>query len=84
MLEFVSFRREVITRRSQFQLNKAQDRLHILEGLKKAIDILDDVIDAIRKSQTKQDAKEKLMSGAFDFSDVQAEYILQMKLQSLV
>jgi DNA gyrase subunit A len=84
LLQFIDFRRQVITRRSQFQLNKAQDRLHILQWLQKAIDILDDVIDTIRQSQTKQDAKDKLMSGQFEFSDVQAEYILQMKLQSLV
>jgi DNA gyrase subunit A len=84
LVQFVTFRREVITRRSQFQLQKAQDRLHILEWLKKAIDILDEVIDTIRKSQTKQEAKGKLMEDIFGFSDVQAEYILQMKLQSLV
>jgi DNA gyrase subunit A len=51
--------------------------------LKKAIDILDDVIDTIRSSQTKEEAKNSLM-GKFEFSDVQAEYILQMRLQSLV
>ena len=84
LIQFLTFRREVVTRRSQFQLQKAKDRLHILEWLKKAIDILDDVIEAIRKSQTKQDAKDTLTSERFGFSEIQAEYILQMKLQSLV
>lgn len=84
LVEFVDFRRQVVYRRSVYQLGKAKDRLHILEGLKRAIDILDDVIDAIRKSKDKAEAKEKLMGKKFEFSDVQAEYILQMRLQSLV
>ena len=83
LMEFVTFRRQVVYRRSVYQLNKAKDRLHILEGLKKAIDIIDDVIETIKKSQTKQEAKENLMS-KFEFSDPQAEYILMMRLQSLV
>lgn len=81
--EFVTYRRNVVYRRSNFQLNKAKERLHILEGLKKAIDLLDDVIATIRGSQTKQDAKESLIK-QFDFSDPQSEYILMMRLQSLV
>jgi len=60
-MEFVTFRRSVVYRRSVFQLAKAKDRLHILEGLKKAIDIIDDVIDTIKKSETKQEAKTNLM-----------------------
>lgn len=84
LVEFVEFRRSVVYRRSVFQLGKAKDRLHILEGLKRAIDILDAVIAAIRKSADKNEAKEKLMGKGFDFTDVQAEYILQMRLQSLV
>jgi DNA gyrase subunit A len=83
LMEFVTFRRSVVYRRSVFQLGKAKDRLHILEGLRKAIDIIDAVIETIKKSQTKQDAKENLMS-KFKFSDLQAEYILMMRLQSLV
>jgi DNA gyrase subunit A len=82
--EFVAFRREVVLRRSTYLLGKAKDRLHILEGLKRAIDQIDAIIDAIKASQTKQEAKQKLMSEVFDFSDPQAEYILQMRLQSLV
>lgn len=83
LMEFVVFRRSVVYRRSVFLLNKAKDRLHILEWLRKAIDIIDEVIDTIKKSQTKQDAKQNLME-KFEFSDMQAEYILMMRLQSLV
>lgn len=83
LVEFVSFRRNVVYRRSVYQLNKATDRLHILEGLKKAIDVIDEVIDTIKKSSTKQEAKENLIR-IFEFSEPQAEYILLMRLQSLV
>lgn len=83
LMEYVTFRRQVVYRRSIFQLNKAKDRLHILEGLKKAIDVIDEVIDTIKKSNTKPDAKINLME-KFSFSDMQAEYILMMRLQSLV
>lgn len=81
--EFVVYRREIVYRRSVYQLGKAKDRLHILEGLRKAIDIIDEVIYTIRHSDTKQEAKEKLME-KFEFSDPQAEHILMMRLQSLV
>ena len=81
--EFVAFRRVVVLRRSKFQLAKATDRLHILEGLQRAIDILDEVIETIKKSQTREDAKQNLMK-KFDFTDPQAEYILLLRLQTLV
>lgn len=81
--EFVTYRREIVYRRSLFQLGKAKDRLHILEWLRKAIDIIDEVIATIRHSDTKQEAKEKLIQ-KFEFSDAQAEHILMMRLQSLV
>lgn len=61
LMEFVEFRRNVVYRRSVFQLNKAKDRLHILEGLKNAIDIIDEVIDTIKKSESKADARTNLM-----------------------
>ena len=61
LMEFVEFRRNVVYRRSVFQLNKAKDRRHILEGLKKAIDIIDEVIDTIKKSESKADARTNLM-----------------------
>ncbi|EKD24870.1 MAG: hypothetical protein ACD_80C00145G0004 [uncultured bacterium (gcode 4)] len=83
LMEFVTFRRSVVYRRSVFQLNKAKDRLHILEWLKKAVDVIDAVIETIKKSETKQDAKDNLIK-KFDFSEMQAEYILMMRLQSLV
>ena len=81
--EFVIYRRKVVYRRSVFQLGKAKDRLHLLEWLRRAIDIIDEVIATIRASDSKQEAKESLMT-KFEFSDPQAEYILQMRLQSLV
>ncbi|UFX82592.1 DNA gyrase/topoisomerase IV subunit A [Candidatus Absconditicoccus praedator] len=83
LLHFIDFRREVIYNRSVFQLNKAEDRLHILLGLEKAIDILDDVIETIRGSQTRQEAKDALIKN-FEFSEPQAEYILMLRLQTLV
>lgn len=83
LMEFVTFRREVVYRRSVYQLNKSKDRLHILEGLKKAIDIIDEVIDTIKHSESKNDARQNLMD-KFGFSEKQAEYILLMRLQSLV
>lgn len=83
LMEYVTFRRQVVYRRSIYQLNKAKDRLHILEWLKKAIDIIDEVIETIKRSDTKADAKAQLME-KFDFSEPQAEYILLMRLQSLV
>jgi len=83
IVQFVDYRREVVGRRSQFQLDKAEGRLHILEWLKKATDILDEVIATIRASETREEAKQWLMS-KFDFSDEQAEYILMLRLQTLV
>jgi DNA gyrase subunit A len=83
LTEYIDFRREVVLRRSTFLLGKAKDRLHILEGLKRAIDIIDAVIALIRGSQTTDEAKNKLMS-EFDFSPDQADYILALRLSRLV
>jgi DNA gyrase/topoisomerase IV subunit A len=83
LTEFVDFRREVVLRRSKYQLQKAKDRLHILEGLKRAIDILDEVIETIKSSETREEAKRSLMK-KYEFSDEQAEYILMLRLQTLV
>ena len=80
--EFVKFRKEVVTRRVVFDLKKASDRAHILEGLKKAIDNLDAVIKLIRKSKSPQEAKLGLCK-RFKFSEVQAQAILDMRLQRL-
>jgi DNA gyrase subunit A len=79
---FIEHRREVIVRRTRFELKKAEARAHILEGLKKAIDNLDAVISIIRKSKSTQEAREALML-RFKFSDVQARAILEMQLQKL-
>ncbi len=79
---FVEFRREVVVRRTQFDLKKAEERAHILEGLKLAIDHLDEVIELIRRSKTPPEAKEALRL-RFHFSDVQAQAILEMRLQRL-
>ncbi len=81
--EYIEFRREVVLRRSTFLLGKANDRLHILEGLHRAIDIIDEVIALIRSSQTTEEAKDKLMK-TFDFSSDQADYILALRLSRLV
>ncbi len=92
--EFLGFRREVVTRRTMFQLRKAEDRAHILLGLKIALDWLDAVIALIRAAKTPEDAKAGLMAGCFAskkglpvaeyaLSDKQAQAILDMRLQRL-
>ncbi len=80
--QFIDHRKEVITRRIQFELAKAEARLHILEGLKIALDNIDEVIKLIRKSQSPQIAKEGLIT-KLSLSDVQAQAILDMRLQRL-
>src|SRR3989344_1929473 len=79
---FISHREIVIRRRTQFDLNRALDRAHILEGLKKALDHIDAIIKTIRASDDRDDAQKQLMA-KFKFSDKQAVAILEMKLQSL-
>jgi len=79
---FVQHRQEVVTRRSLFELKKAEARAHILEGLKKAIDQIDAIIAVIRASKTPKEAKEHLIE-RFAFSDEQAQAILEMRLQRL-
>jgi DNA gyrase subunit A len=93
--EFIGFRREVVTRRTMFQLRKAEDRHHVLMGLKIALDFLDAVIKLIRAAATPEDAKQALMEGRFAtaaalkkdpglrLSDKQAQAILDMRLQRL-
>jgi len=80
--QFIDHRKEVITRRTQFELAKAEARLHILEGLKIALDNIDEVIKLVRKSQSPQIAKEGLIKN-LSLSDVQAQAILDMRLQRL-
>ena len=79
---FVQHRQEVVIRRSRFELNKAEARAHILEGLKKAIDHIDAIIATIKASKTPKEAKDRLME-KFAFSDEQAQAILEMRLQRL-
>ena len=79
---FVRHRHEVIVRRTKFDLDKARKRAHILEGLLKALDIIDQIINIIRSSKTVEDAKAELIS-TFDFSDAQATAIVEMRLRQL-
>jgi DNA gyrase subunit A len=79
---FIDFRRDVVTRRTIYDLGKAEDRAHILEGLKIALDWLDEVIDLIRGSDSPAEAQQGLMD-RFDLSERQADAILQMRLQKL-
>jgi DNA gyrase subunit A len=79
---FINHRKTIIIRRTIFDLEKAKARAHILEGLKKAIDIIDDVIRVIRASTNEEDAKNNLVS-EFDFSEIQAQSIVAMRLGRL-
>ncbi|HIY18521.1 MAG TPA: DNA gyrase subunit A [Candidatus Blautia avistercoris] len=83
MLEnYLSHQEDVVTRRTQYDLNKAQERAHILEGLLKALDNIDRVIQIIRGSQTPQIAKEELIK-QFGLDEVQAQAIIDMRLRAL-
>jgi len=79
---FVQYRQEVVTRRSRFDLKKAEARAHILEGLKKAIDQIDAIIATIKASKTPKEAKDRLVE-RFGLSEEQAQAILEMRLQRL-
>ena len=79
---FLDHRREVVIRRTRFDLDKAQARAHIVEGLLKALDIIDEIVALIRASATPQEAKTGLMDN-YGFTEVQAQSILDMRLQRL-
>lgn len=79
---YIAHRREVVVRRTKFDLKKAKERAHILEGLQKALDNIDAVIAIIKKSRTRETAHENLRK-KFKFSDLQATAILEMRLQTL-
>jgi DNA gyrase subunit A len=79
---FIDFRREIVVKRTQFELKQAEKRAHILEGLKKALDNLDAVIALIRSASNPPEAKRGLIE-QFDFTDIQAQEILNMRLQRL-
>lgn len=82
LTHYIVFQKEVVTRRTIFELNKAEARAHILEGLKIALDNIDDVINIIRSSKTSDIAKSTLME-RFQLSDKQAQAILEMRLRRL-
>lgn len=79
---YLKHQEEVITRRSKYELNKAEERAHILEGLLIALDNIDEVIHIIRSSKNVAEAKEKLIQ-SFDLTDVQAQAIVDMRLRAL-
>ena len=79
---FVRHRHEVILRRTRFDLEKARKRAHILEGLLKALDVIDQIINIIRSSKSVEEAKNELMA-TFGFTDVQATAIVEMRLRQL-
>ena len=81
---FVDFRHEVVVRRTRFELDKAQKRAHILEGLLKAMDIIDEIVHIIRyETKSIEEAKQMLME-RYDFSEIQASAIVEMRLRQLV
>lgn len=83
LVAYIDHQVEVITRRSRFRLDKAKARAHIVEGLIKALDLIDEIIAAIRASEDKAAARVALMAEPFEFSEVQAEHILDMQLSRL-
>ena len=82
LTHFINFRHEVVVRRTQFELKEAEARAHILEGLKTALDNIDEVIKVIRGSKNPTQAKEGLMN-SFSLSEIQSQAILEMRLQKL-
>jgi DNA gyrase subunit A len=82
LMRFIEHRREVVTRRTLYELKRAQERAHILEGLKIALDHLDEVIALIRKSKNPEEAKAGLVT-SFSLTEIQAQAILEMRLQRL-
>ena len=80
---FIGHRKDVITRRTQYDLRKAEERAHLLEGYRIALDNIDEVIEIVRSSQTTDEAKTRL-SERFSLSDIQAQAIVDMRLRTLV
>ena len=83
IVEYVKHRHEVVVRRTQYDLQKALERAHIVEGLLKALDIIDEIIALIRSSQTVEDARNRLIEN-WQFSEIQAQEIVNMRLRQLV
>lgn len=82
LIHYLDHQKDVVTRRTKFELKKAEDRAHILEGLIKALDFIDEVIKVIRASRSTADAKLNLME-RFEFSEIQAQAIVDMRLRAL-
>ncbi len=82
MQKYIDHRKDVIEKRTRFELEKAEARAHILEGFKKALEHIDEIIDLIKKSKDTGEAKRKLIE-KFEFSDIQAQAILDLKLARL-
>ncbi|HKU67580.1 MAG TPA: DNA gyrase subunit A [Candidatus Baltobacteraceae bacterium] len=80
---YIAHRKDVVTKRTQYDLRKAEERAHLLEGYRIALDNIDEVIEIVRGSQTTDEAKTKLIA-RFKFSDVQASAIVDMRLRTLV
>src|SRR5690625_5653681 len=80
--EYISQQKNLFTRHTQYELNKATTRSHIVEGLIKAISILDELIVTIRSSKNKQDAKQRIIE-AYEFTEEQAEAIVMLQLYRL-
>ena len=82
--EFVDFRHEVVVRRTKFELDKAQKRAHILEGLLKAMDLIDEIVHIIRYEAKSIDEARQMLVDRYQFTDVQAAAIVEMRLRQLV
>ena len=82
--QFVEFRHEVVVRRTRFELDKAQKRAHILEGLLKAMDIIDEIVHIIRYESKSIDEARQMLVDRYQFTDVQAAAIVEMRLRQLV
>src|SRR6185295_4006089 len=80
---YIAHQIEVITRRTQFRLDKARDRAHIVEGLLRALDAIDAIIALIRGSESADAARSALMAKPYEFSEIQANHILDMQLRRL-
>ena len=82
LVAFIDHRKVVVKRRAEFDLKKAEERAHILEGLSRALSVIDKIISTIKKSESKEDAHKNLVKD-FKLSPIQANAILEMKLQTL-
>jgi DNA gyrase subunit A len=80
--KYVEHRQIVVKKRTEFELKKAKERAHILEGLKKALDHIDEIISTIKKSPTKEEAQSNLIK-KFKLTEIQSLAILEMRLQTL-